>query len=267
MRHALQDVNDRVLLSIGVLCNDLEWSEELCGQQLAFLGRLEMLERHEDSSGLPGAIALRNGVILERSSSEKDFSTVKLKNRVQVSLDALVVPREHWANSQVLEAPPSCLRLHLVEKSSLPPVAVHEKHGLRRALLPSVRIRILITLVGDIVDISLLFGHVRSKDLPVIAAVLELDFATELLGKVLADARRAREERHSSVGLLENLLHDGAVAVKQVHVLFREAAMVQHADPLLEDDRDARITLDQRLVSHVKSTHELEDWEIGRAHV
>ena len=78
MRDALTDVEHLVNLSVAVLSHNLEWSEQLSRQQLSLLVRSEMLQGHEDSRGLPGSIALGDRVILERSTSEDNFSTFEL---------------------------------------------------------------------------------------------------------------------------------------------------------------------------------------------
>ena len=127
-------------------------------------------------------------------------------------------------------------------------------------------IGILVTGVGNEVDVFLALGHVWSENLPVIASVLELNLALEALNEVLTSPRRTSEESHLGIGLLQDLLHDWTIRVDEVQVLLGHATVVQHANPLLKHDGSPRVSFNKRLVSHVKSTHHLEhgdlNWEI-----
>ena len=125
-------------------------------------------------------------------------------------------------------------------------------------------IGVLITSVSDKVDVFLATRHVRSKNLPVITAIFKTDLTLKSLDEVLANSGRSSEEGHLGISLLENLLHDGAISVDEVHVFLREATVMHHADPLLEDNGCAGVSLDQRLVAHVESAHQLKDRDLDR---
>lgn len=75
---------------------------------------------------------------------------------------------------------------------------------------------ILITSVGNEVEILLSLRHVWSKNFPIIATILELDFAFQGFYKVLTNFGGASEERHPGVSLLEDLLHDWAISMDKV---------------------------------------------------
>ena len=264
VRNALADVKNGLDLTVAVLRNNLERSEQLSCQKLSLLLTTEVLQRDINCSWLPCAIFLWDRVVLQRSASEKDLSAVELKNGIDVGLDGFVVPGENRANSKVLEAAFLCLFLHLLHEASLAPIAMHEHDGLCRALLARVRIGILVTSKSDHVNILLTLRNVRAQDFPVIATVLKANFTLKSLNKVLSDFRRASEERILCVSLLKDLLHYGAIGMDEIHILLRQTTVVQHADPLLEDNRDTRVSLDQRLVAHVERSHHLQDRDFDR---
>ena len=219
MRRALTNIKNGINLGIGVLSHNLERSEKLSREQLALLLRLEVLERHEDASGLPCTVLLRDGVLLERSTTEDDLGALELKDGIKVSLNLIVVPRQDGSNREVVKAALSGLVLHLLKEASLSPVAVHEHHRLGGALLPSVCVSILIASVRHKVDIFLSARHIRSQDLPVVATVLKSNLAFENLDQVLANLGRSSEKSHLGVSLLEDLLHNRAFRMDHVHVL------------------------------------------------
>jgi len=223
-----------------------------------------VLQRHEDGSWLPGAVAGWNRVILEGSSSKEEFSTFEFEYGVNVSLNLLVIPGQDWANGEVGKAAFRCLRGHLFKEAGFAPVAMHEHDGLGRALLASVGVGVLVARVCHEVDVFLTTRDVRSKDFPVVATIFKSDLATQGLDEVLTDFGGAGEESCLGISLLEDLLHDGAFAVDQVHVFLGKTAVVQHPDPLLEDDRGSRVSLNEGFVAHVQSSHELEDGNLDR---
>lgn len=126
VRDALADIKNLLKLSVAIFSNNLERSEELGSQQGSLLGRLEVLERNKDASGLPSSIAFGNGVVLEGSATEENFSAIELKDGIHVLLDLIVIPGEDRSDSQVLKVAAFSLGLHFVEKTSLSPVSVHE---------------------------------------------------------------------------------------------------------------------------------------------
>ena len=141
---------------------------------------------------------------------------------------------------------------------------MHEHDRLGRALLAGVTKRIVVRLPSHIVNLVLSLGNIWSKNLPVIASILESNFAIELLNQVLSNLGGTGEERHPGIALLQDLLHDWSVAVNKVHVFLRQATVVQHPDPLLERPGAAGVGLNQRLVSHVESAHELQHRDLNR---
>ena len=57
----------------------------------------------------------------------------------------------------------------------------------------------------------------------------------------------------------------------KVHIFLGKTAVVKHANPLFEYHAASGVSFNQWLVSHVKSSHELEDWDLdwkveGRNH-
>ena len=124
--HALADIKNSLKLSVGIFGNNLEGSEKLSRQQHSLLFALEVLEWNIDASGLPSSIAVRDSVVLERVTTEDNFSAIELKDSIHMLLDLGVVPGEDGSNGQVLKGAFSSLVLHLLEKTSLTPVSVHE---------------------------------------------------------------------------------------------------------------------------------------------
>ena len=51
--------------------------------------------------------------------------------------------------------------------------------------------------------------------------------------------------------------------MQEVHVFFRETTVVEHSYPLFKYHACSGITLDERFVSHVKCSHELQDWNLN----
>lgn len=84
---------------------------------------------------------------------------------------------------------------------------------------------VVIGLPADEVDVFLILGNVRAKNLPVEAAVLEPNFAVQCLDEMVADLRAASEHSQLGVALLQDLLLDGAVGVHEIQVGLREAAV------------------------------------------
>jgi len=141
---------------------------------------------------------------------------------------------------------------------------VHEHDGLGRALLAGVTKSIVIRLPSHIVNLVLSLGHVWSKNLPVVASILESNFAIKLLNQVLSNLGGTSKERHPGIALFQDLLHYWAVAVNKVHVFLGQATVVQHPDPLLERPGAASVGLNQRLVSHVEGAHKLQHRDLNR---
>ena len=125
-------------------------------------------------------------------------------------------------------------------------------------------VSVLIASVCDEVDVLLALGYVRSKNFPVVTTVFKSDLALQGLDEMLANLGRASEEGHLGISLLENLLHDRAIGVDKVHVFLGETAVVHHANPLLEHNRCARVTLDKRLVTHIECAHHLKARNLDR---
>ena len=83
-----------------------------------------MLKRYFDCCWLVGSIDCWNGMILERHTSKKKFSTIEFKDSINVSLYSLVVPSDDWSNTQFLEISLSRLSSHLIQYIGLSPVSV-----------------------------------------------------------------------------------------------------------------------------------------------
>ena len=99
--------------------------------------------------------------------------------------------------------------------------------------MTSVSVCVLIASIRYEIDIFFSCWNIWSENLPIVSAVLKLNFAMKLLCKVFSDAGRAREECHSCISLLKNLLHDGTITVDIIHIFFGQTAVVHHANPLL----------------------------------
>ena len=78
VRNALTDVKNGLDLTVAILRNNLERSEQLSCQKLSLLLTTEVLQRDINCSWLPCAIFLWDRVVLQRSASEKDLSAVEL---------------------------------------------------------------------------------------------------------------------------------------------------------------------------------------------
>jgi len=124
-------------------------------------------------------------------------------------------------------------------------------------------IRIMVTLPSNIVNLLLSSWDVWSEDFPVIAAIFKSDFAIEFLGQVLANSRRACKKSRTGITFLEDVLHLRSLTVNEVHVGAWQATVMEHADPLLERERCARIWLDNRFVSHEECAHHLQNWDLN----
>ncbi len=82
--------------------------------------------------------------------------------------------------------------------------------------------------------------EVRADDLPVEAGIFDAHAAVECIGNALGDHARSRELRHPDdvPGVLDQRSHATAATMHEVDVVWRQAAVNQHAQELLEDDAD-----------------------------
>ena len=78
MRDALTDFENSVDLRITILGYDLERSEQFSREKLSLPLSTEVLQWHVNGGRLPGSVAIRDRVALERGSTEKNFSAVEL---------------------------------------------------------------------------------------------------------------------------------------------------------------------------------------------
>jgi hypothetical protein len=121
-----QNFENSFLLAIGVFSHNLEGSKKLGGEKIEFSFSTEVLQGYIDGGWFPGSILRRNLVILQRLSSEQNFSSVKFQNCVHMGLNLSVIPRNNRTASQVLETTLGCLHGHFLNKVSFCPVFVHE---------------------------------------------------------------------------------------------------------------------------------------------
>ena len=70
MWNAFTDVQNLVDLRVRVLRHNLEWSEELSRQQLSLLDSAEVLKRNIDGGWLPGTVAVRDLMTLQRCTTK-----------------------------------------------------------------------------------------------------------------------------------------------------------------------------------------------------
>lgn len=187
MRDTVKDVKHSLNIVVAVLNHDLEWSEKFSGQEFSLLLSTEVLKRHLDGSRLVGSVHGRNGMILERHSSEQKLSSVKFEDSIDMGLNSLVVPGKDGYDREVIELSLCSLHGDLLNKVSLPPVSMHEQNRLGRALLTTETIGVVVTLPSNVVDLSLRLGDIWSKDLPVESSVFELHLAVKFLHEVLTD--------------------------------------------------------------------------------
>ena len=87
-----------------------------------------MFERHKDSGWLESAIYLWDSVSLQWGTTEENLGSIEFKDGIQVCLNLLIIPGEHWPNSQVFERSLGSLGLDLFKQVGSSPVAVHEDH-------------------------------------------------------------------------------------------------------------------------------------------
>lgn len=125
--------NNSIDILISVWHNQLEGTEELLTAKLE-VGQ-ELTQWHIHSSGLVCAINLRDGVICEWFSTKAQLSSWNGEHLVDMILDALVVPSEHWPNSQVLQLSPRCQSSNFIDKASFDPILMREYNRLGRTLL------------------------------------------------------------------------------------------------------------------------------------
>ena len=179
-------------------------------------------------------------------------------------LDGLSGPGDDRPARQVVQRPLAGLTLHRLEHICLLPVLMHEHDRLRRALLAGVGEAVVIGLPADPVDVLLPLRHVGAKNLPVVAAIFEPDFAIQRLDEMVTNFRAASKDGQPGVALLENPLHHRAVAVHKVDVLVREAAVLQQPDELLVWPRAALVGLNDRFVAHEERSHQLQHADLER---
>mmetsp|Transcript_43423 Transcript_43423/g.72371 ORF Transcript_43423/g.72371 Transcript_43423/m.72371 type:complete len:303 (+) Transcript_43423:84-992(+) len=231
--HALARLQHQVDLRVQVVSHHLEGAEDLGGAQLEVLRLQQLLQRHVHCRGLDGAVALRDRVIGQLLASPEQLGTADVQKFARVPKHALRGLRENGPNGQILHGPSLGQRLHLLQQPQGLVVLVHEHDGLRAALLSAAGVRVLVALPGRVVHIL----HVRPEDLPVEASVFDLHFPRQRLGEVLRRAARARELRRPHMWALEKVLHHRPIAVHDVHVRERHAAVVQQAHKLLRHQR------------------------------
>lgn len=218
VRDPLKNVEDLLLIAVTPFSDDLEGSEQFGKKEFSLPVTSEVFERHEDSGGFESSVLLRDGVVLEGNTSPEDFGAIKLKDGVHMILNFLGRPGEDGPDSKVLERSLGGLSLHLLEEIGLPPVAVHKHDRLGGTLLSRVTIGILIALPGNIVDLFLRLGRVRSEDFPIVTSIFKSNFAVKGFHEVLTDLGGPGEEGHLGVGFLEDGFHDGSIGVKEVHI-------------------------------------------------
>jgi hypothetical protein len=205
-------------------------------------------------------------VVLERVAAPEDGSSVQFQDGLDVRLNLVVCPREDRSDSQVFQATFFGLTLHSLKQVRLLPIFVHKEDRLRGALLARVRVRILVALPRDVVNLLLLLGHVWPKDFPVESPVFELYFPGQFPCQMLANSAGSCEKRVFDIALNQDFFHGGTISVKEVQVFFRQATVVEHADPLLKHNVAPSVTLNNGLVAHEESAHHLQDrdfnWEV-----
>lgn len=116
---------------------------------------------------------------------------------------------------------------------------------------------ILITLPGDVVNGFLIFGGVVTENFPVETSVFKTHFSVERLAEMFSNASRTGEEGIYSTTLFQNLFNNWAIRVQEVHIFFWKTTVVEHADPLLKDERSSGISFCDWLVAHVECSHKL----------
>ena len=84
--------------------------------------------------------------------------------------------RQYGTDGEVVQSAFARTLAELVEQSARGPVLVHEHDALCGTLLAATRVRVLVALPRDVVNVS----DVRAEDLPVKAGVFEEHFAAHI---------------------------------------------------------------------------------------
>ena len=89
----LQHVKNRLQLCICVLSYNLELAKQFFAQNFSLTLCFEVLQWNEYCCWLPRSVLLRNVMAFKRSSTPKNFCSIKFKNCILMLLDLFVVPR------------------------------------------------------------------------------------------------------------------------------------------------------------------------------
>mmetsp|Transcript_13912 Transcript_13912/g.29726 ORF Transcript_13912/g.29726 Transcript_13912/m.29726 type:complete len:446 (+) Transcript_13912:293-1630(+) len=256
--HALARLQHQVQLPLRVLRHHLEGPEDLPRAQREVLGRQNPLQRHKHRGGLDGTVDLGDGVVGELLPAPQQRRALDLEQRPHVAQHTLGGLRESGPDGQVVQCAALRQRLDLIQEPGGHVVLMRKENGLRGALLAGAGVGVLVALPGDVVHVL----HVGAQNLPVEARVLDLHLAGQLPREVLRGAAAPGELRGAHGGLLEQRLHDGPVAVDDVHVRRGHAAVVQQPHELLRHQRGGGRVLSQHLVAHVEGAHELQHGDL-----
>jgi len=260
VRHALAALNDVGESRIRERGNHLEGPKDLGRAILEVLGLNDLGKRDKDGGRLQGTILLGDGMVGKLLATKADAGTReagKLPGMLQHLLRGV---GENGSDSQIFQLAAGGNGGELVDEARADPVLVGEEDGLRRALLASVGIGILIALPGNVVDAV----YVRPKDLPVKPSILKLNLTVSQHGKLLGDLRATGELGVAGLGELDEFGKDTAATVNVIDISEGSTAKVHQAKESFHNNGGGGGALEGHLVAHVEGTHELEPRNLKR---
>mmetsp|Transcript_19716 Transcript_19716/g.55693 ORF Transcript_19716/g.55693 Transcript_19716/m.55693 type:complete len:282 (+) Transcript_19716:979-1824(+) len=129
-----------------------------------------------------------------------------------------------------------------------------ETDRLGGAFLADGGVRILIALVGNVIDI----GNIGPNDLPIEPGIFQLDLAVGGTRQHLTNARRSGELSQSHWRVHDHLLRHWSTAVEQIHIRRFHSAIDEKTNELLHNHGHLFGWLQHGLVPHVQGAHQLE---------
>lgn len=264
MRHALQQFQHQPHLVVAVLEYDLRRREELFGDDPEDVVVLHGLDRRQHGRGLERAVALRNGVVDQRLTTEQQPGVRNVQQCLHVAVHLVVVHSQHRADGQVVESAAHGQLLSQLQVATAAPVGVRQGQGFGAALLAGRGEGILVGLVAH--EVQVVRIEVRPQQLDVEAGVFQLDAAVQQVGQALGRVASTRElqQGHVVSVLRQELVHGAAATVHDVHVLGGQATVDEEPHELLQHDAHDGSGLDDGEVAHVQGTHQLQRRDLQR---
>mmetsp|Transcript_28489 Transcript_28489/g.47131 ORF Transcript_28489/g.47131 Transcript_28489/m.47131 type:complete len:251 (-) Transcript_28489:209-961(-) len=209
MAHAFQGEQHSVKGIVVVGGDDLEWSKQFRHTVFKVFFLDHFLEWNIDGSGFDGAISFRNVMVFELLSSKEYLSARDASQLVRVLQKSLRCVSQDRSDRQICQVSLRRVLLDFLEKPRLFIILVHKHNGLRRTLLSTQSVRILVALPSNVVNV----GDIRSKNLPIKACILDLDFSTRCFAQQFPHTGGSSELSQTDGSLHNELLGDWTTAV------------------------------------------------------